>query len=452
MQKILFGLIFVVFALPFFTASSFAQIPTPTSTADPCANPDSTTTDNEGAEISTKPSIECIDEAVTRQVEVTFHNLEPDGTEYVICTGSGDCLKEEGFILAWTGPGKENFIGAGAKKFKANDNGNLTLKFCGDGSSKAKECENVGTSYFHGGNIYFLSVGIISDQAYYKPISRGGFYVARSYPKITVDPSSNITLNSQIKVTVTRGDPPLGGGKERNNFQLSFGGGVDSIHEEKCFNNLSTQGGSYTYTSPKLRTGTYIIKINDQNSERNVSVGTPLGSLSDRGDGCQGGFTYYHIKCTVTNVTDEKKGTCSKPEEGRDPKGQEYRAFLKDLAQMARGGASINFPCRDGKINSGTNPNDCPYVETAIGRISPTPQGFIKDIFRIVLFFATFGGIIIIIYSGYMLMISRGDKEKIAGARETITSAIVGLLFIVLSIVILDLIGVQILRIPGFGP
>ena len=48
-------------------------------------------------------------------------------------------------------------------------------------------------------------------------------------------------------------------------------------------------------------------------------------------------------------------------------------------------------------------------------------------------------------------MVSRGDKEKLAGARETLTSAIVGLLFIVLSIVILEIIGVDILRIPGFS-
>ena len=48
-------------------------------------------------------------------------------------------------------------------------------------------------------------------------------------------------------------------------------------------------------------------------------------------------------------------------------------------------------------------------------------------------------------------MISRGDKEKLQAARETITAAIVGLLFIVLSIVILEIIGVDILKIPGFS-
>jgi len=48
-------------------------------------------------------------------------------------------------------------------------------------------------------------------------------------------------------------------------------------------------------------------------------------------------------------------------------------------------------------------------------------------------------------------MYSRGDKELISQARAQLTSAIIGLTFIILAYVILSVIGVDILKIPGFG-
>ena len=109
------------------------------------------------------------------------------------------------------------------------------------------------------------------------------------------------------------------------------------------------------------------------------------------------------------------------------------------------------FPCGRGEI-SVPEPSKCKSIVTAIGSINvESPQELIKSLFSFVLVISTFAAIIIIIYAGYALMTSGADKEKIAGARETITSAIVGLLFIILSIVILEIIGVDILRIPGFG-
>ena len=56
-----------------------------------------------------------------------------------------------------------------------------------------------------------------------------------------------------------------------------------------------------------------------------------------------------------------------------------------------------------------------------------------------------------IIYSAYLIQFSRGNPERIKKAREYLTSCIMGLLLIIFSIFILRLIGVDILRIPGFG-
>lgn len=94
----------------------------------------------------------------------------------------------------------------------------------------------------------------------------------------------------------------------------------------------------------------------------------------------------------------------------------------------------------------------CEALYTGLGvEINTEPAEFISALFRIMLSIS--GGILLllIIYSGYQMMTSQGNPERIQAARERITSAIVGFAFLIFSLVILEVIGVDILHIPGFG-
>lgn len=104
-------------------------------------------------------------------------------------------------------------------------------------------------------------------------------------------------------------------------------------------------------------------------------------------------------------------------------------------------------PCNIQTARNGSQ--TCKSVNTAFGEIPTNPAEFIKKLFGILL--SASGGIalVLIIISGYNFIASQGNPEKIQGARETLTSAIVGLLFIIFSMVILEVIGVDILHIPG---
>lgn len=93
----------------------------------------------------------------------------------------------------------------------------------------------------------------------------------------------------------------------------------------------------------------------------------------------------------------------------------------------------------------------CGSINTAIGSINTDIGKAINQLFSIVLGLSGGIALILIIYSGYQLMMSQGNQEKVQGAKETLTSAIVGLLFIIFSLVILQVIGVDILKIPGFN-
>lgn len=109
-------------------------------------------------------------------------------------------------------------------------------------------------------------------------------------------------------------------------------------------------------------------------------------------------------------------------------------AAKKDVCKPSTENGKTNFTC-----------------STAIGDMETEPTLFIKRIFGFFLGIAGGIALLLIIYSGYQLMMAQGNPEKIQGAKETLTSAIVGLLFIIFSVVILQIIGVDILRIPGFG-
>lgn len=106
--------------------------------------------------------------------------------------------------------------------------------------------------------------------------------------------------------------------------------------------------------------------------------------------------------------------------------------------------APVDPPCKKEIGDDG-----CQEVYSAFGNFKTDPQGFLTRLFSILLSLSGGIALLFIIRSGYQLMTSQGDPEKVKEARERITSAIVGLLFIVFSLVILEVIGVDILAIPG---
>ncbi len=161
---------------------------------------------------------------------------------------------------------------------------------------------------------------------------------------------------------------------------------------------------------------------------------------------------------------------CSPP--GRDPKNQgkcldtrctptgRYQCLLNtveiaDTPTPTPESPSLN--CLKGLDKDGnltTNAKQiviCKVVDTAVGEISVEPFEFVKSIMGTLLGLAGGIAVVLIIVAGYRRMASQGNPEAAQAAREQITSAIVGLLFIIFSLVILQTIGVDILRIPGFG-
>lgn len=104
-------------------------------------------------------------------------------------------------------------------------------------------------------------------------------------------------------------------------------------------------------------------------------------------------------------------------------------------------------PCAIRASNSGM----CTAVNSSVGILNTEPTYFVKSVFRILLSLSGGIALLLLIRSGYQIMTSKGDPEQLKEARERFTSTVVGLLFLIFSLVILQVIGVDILHIPGLS-
>jgi len=90
-------------------------------------------------------------------------------------------------------------------------------------------------------------------------------------------------------------------------------------------------------------------------------------------------------------------------------------------------------------------------VWTAIGCIKREPTSIVQSLVKLGLGIGGGVSLIMTLAGGFLITTSQGDPKRAEQAKEMITSAIVGLLVIIFSVTILQFIGFDILRIPGFG-
>ncbi|MBI2598713.1 hypothetical protein HYW40_00625 [Candidatus Curtissbacteria bacterium] len=102
-------------------------------------------------------------------------------------------------------------------------------------------------------------------------------------------------------------------------------------------------------------------------------------------------------------------------------------------------------PCKDfdgdGKI-------EC---KTAFGDISTDPGAFVTRILAVAIGLAGGIALIFMVIGSIKVLTSSGDQQKLTGGKDMIVAAVSGLLFLILSVLILRFIGNNLLGgIPGF--
>ncbi len=91
------------------------------------------------------------------------------------------------------------------------------------------------------------------------------------------------------------------------------------------------------------------------------------------------------------------------------------------------------------------------HIYTAVGCLQLSQTGLVADLIRLLLGIAGGVALLAILLSAFTFSTSQGDSNKVKRAKEMMTAAVSGLFFIIFSVIVLNFIGVQILRIPGLG-
>ncbi|HBC45378.1 MAG: hypothetical protein UX08_C0003G0013 [Candidatus Collierbacteria bacterium GW2011_GWB1_45_35] len=94
-------------------------------------------------------------------------------------------------------------------------------------------------------------------------------------------------------------------------------------------------------------------------------------------------------------------------------------------------------------------------VNTALGCISTsvdtTGNSFFGSVIKIAVGLGGGLALLLMLYGVFIVTTSAGIPDKLKEGQEVITSAVSGLIFIILSVFLLNLIGINILGIPGLS-
>lgn len=173
---------------------------------------------------------------------------------------------------------------------------------------------------------------------------------------------------------------------------------------------------------------------------------------------CKQDTSSYPYKWVVVQITGDSTNGCGSGKHGEcpDPGINVGAATCKCVADSMQGPVYTdpNAITREYTFAEGDNYKyKCVNgdVDTALGCVPTNASGFTGWLMTFV--FGIAGGIafLLMVWGFILIATSGGDEKKVAGAKETITSAIIGLAFCIFSIFILRLIALDILNIPGMN-
>jgi type IV secretion system pilin len=187
------------------------------------------------------------------------------------------------------------------------------------------------------------------------------------------------------------------------------------------------------------------------------------------------GLPYYGaIRCPAGEVCTVSgySGLCSQPgstgdtccdsSQGYSPYGQSQCSNTNNLDQpIIDNNCGPNETCKDNTCileapatNTPSSPKPCVNgqegIETAIGCLPTNVQPFVNFILTRGISIGAGLAFMLMLYGAFVLITSAGNPENTKKGKEIITSAIIGLLFIIFSVFLLKVIGLDILKLPNF--
>lgn len=246
--------------------------------------------------------------------------------------------------------------------------------------------------------------------------ARYNVYAAASFCQLDISPKTGITVNSDVDVIVMD--------KASGRFYLVMDENV------KLANDVQ-KGSTYRIPRDKMIQGSHKISLRKNKGtihDPNVSpdlygpsicpIQLTIGTLSNPG-------TATPVGSPGPGGTAIGGGTGT----GAGPAG----------SPAAAGGEPCDPP----------DPNN-PGFKTAIGCIHTSPAELVKDFMTFILGISGGLAFLMMLLGAFQMLTSAGNPETLATGKDRFTSAIIGLLFVIFAVLLLQIIGVDILRLPGF--
>lgn len=299
--------------------------------------------------------------------------------------------------------GKTDVGGSGKTLVKqaAPSSGKLSITVCGETSTGLKTGCGDG-DFFHGGNTYKVRLGKGTGGDGIDWLDEASFYVNTFIPNITLGPNPP-SKTAPLVITITGSRRPINRG-DRNKYTFELSGNASDGTKIKTSNPsdlpVPPSGTGTQSFGPLTQNGDYTLKTKYS--------GTVLKTFT--------------IKITDTGVSVDSGG----------------------------GGGGVNTTpgvnlCADTPGGVATK------CKTALGDIPVNAEALTQKVLSIALGLAGGIALIFMVYGSIKILVSSGDPKKIGDGRDIIVAAISGLLFLILSVLILKFIGIAVLPTNPFG-
>lgn len=152
---------------------------------------------------------------------------------------------------------------------------------------------------------------------------------------------------------------------------------------------------------------------------------------------------FINCECEVTGEDDFPPPPIGPPPEG----GESEFSLCKQIPEEFADQRAACLECVEGGLDDEANRG----VWTAVGCIKRDPEEIVQKLLQVGLGIS--GGVALLTFlaAGFIFSTSQGDPKAYGKAKEMMTSSIVGILFVLFSVVILQFIGYTVFKIPGFG-
>jgi len=281
---------------------------------------------------------------------------------------------------------------------------------------------------------YLYEKGFTDMLGFHKPICRLGSY----------DVVSGLSCED-IQVYQVRELPDPDNPGSTKNFFCYAPGCIDAVNHVHVSGKVFEDGSPYTNSISVRFVGA------GGNDDFSVSTDSDGSFTSDHGSFGSNGSTDMTVEklsganfCKKNNIV--VSASCSPESCLSDalPSGETTVDTPFDICAQITDSA-LRVKCNACQGADGDN------IWTAFGCIPTKLESIIGSIITIGLMSSGGIALLMILISGFLLSISQGNPEQVGKARDLLVSAVVGLLFVIFSTTILQFIGHDILRIPGFG-